>query len=154
MYITQPFSLTQMYIEQDSTENKYKGLLTANFQDYMDSMKQTSELQLRSGKLKQQIASLTSAIGLAAGSTLAGPAGMALGFSIGNTLGKYFGNVVSERIYGQAIADVSEISHDSKLRHSQLAATVAFLNQLGGAVDTFRQNENKRKKDDLQAMQV
>ena len=154
MYISEPFSLTQVYVEQDSMENKYKGLLNANFQDYMDSMKSSGELEVKSGKLKQQVSSLGSALGLAAGTLSGGPAGMALGYSIGNTLGKYFGNVLSQRMYGQAIADVSEISHDSKLRHTQLAATVAFLNQMGGAVDTFRQNENKRKKDDLQAMQV
>lgn len=153
MHITDPISLTAMYVEQDSLENKYKGLLNANFQDYMDSLKQGGELQVRAGKLKQQISGLVSGIGLAAG-TLGGPGGMALGFSIGNTVGKYFGNVLSERIYGQAIYDVSEISHDAKLRHAQLAATLAFYNQVGGAIDTLRQNENKRKKDDMQAMQV
>ena len=153
MHITEPSSLTQMYIEQDSIENKYKGLLNANFQDYMDSFKQAGELEVRAGKLKQKVAGLISGIGMAAG-VFGGPAGIALGFSIGNTLGKYAGNVLSQRIYGQAISDVSEISHDSKVRHAQLAATVAFLNQVGGAIDTLRQNENKRKKDDLQAMQV
>ncbi len=153
MYIAQPYSLTEMYVERDSTRSKYEGLLNANFQDYMDSLKQGGDLQVRAGKLKQKISGLVSGIGLAAGA-LGGPAGLALGFSVGNTMGKYLGNVLSERIYGQAISDVSEISHDSKLRHSQLAATLAFQNQIGGAIDTFRQNENKRKKDDLQAMQV
>ena len=153
MYISQPNSLTEIYVEQDSMENKYKGLLNANFQDYMDSLKQGGELEVRAGKLKQKVSGLASGLGLAAG-TLGGPAGLALGFSIGNVFGKYLGNVLSERIYGQAMADVSEISHDSKMRHAQLAASLAFLNQVGGAVDTLRQNENKRKKDDLQAMQV
>ena len=153
MYITDPLSLTQMYVEQDSNENKYKMLLNANFQDYMDSMKQGGELEVRAGKLKQKISGLASGLGMAAG-VFGGPAGIALGFSIGNTLGKYFGNVVSQRFYGQAMADVSEINHNSKLRHTQLAATYAFLSQVGGAIDTLRQNENKRKKDDLQAMQV
>ena len=153
MYIYQPESLTEIYVERDSVRNKYESLLNANFQDYMDSLKQGGALQVRAGKLKQKISSLASGLGMAAGA-LGGPAGMALGYSIGNTVGKYFGNVFSQRIYGQAIYDVSEISHDSKLRHSQLAAQVAFLNQIGGAVDTLRQNENKRKKDDLQAMQV
>ena len=153
MHISEPTSLTQMYVEQDSMENKYKGLLNANFQDYMDSLKQGGELQVRVGKLKQKVTGLASGIGMAAG-VFGGPAGLALGFSIGNTLGKYFGNVLSERIYGQAVTDVSEISHNAKLRHAQLAATVSFLGQVGGAIDTLRQNENKRKKDDLQAMQV
>ena len=153
MYITEPMSLSQMYVEQDSSENKLKGLLNANFQDYMDSLKQGGELEVRAGKLKQKVSGVISGLGLAAG-TLGGPAGIALGFSIGNVLGKYFGNVLSQRMYGQAMADVSEISHDSKLRHAQLAAYIAFANQIGGAIDTLRQNENKRKKDDLQAMQV
>ena len=153
MYIYQPESLTEIYVERDSIRNKYEFLLNANFQDYMDSLKQGGALQLKAGKLKQKVSSLASGLGMAAG-TLGGPAGIALGYSVGNTVGKYFGNVFSQRIYGQAIYDVSEISHDSKLRHSQLAAQVAFLNQIGGAVDTLRQNENKRKKDDLQAMQV
>ena len=153
MHIVEPNSLAQMYVEQDSIENKYKTLLNSNFQDYMDSLKKGGELQVRIGKLKQKVSGLASGLGLAAG-TLGGPAGIALGYSVGNMLGKYAGNVLSERIYGQAVADVSEISHDSKMRHAQLAATLAFLNQVGGAIDTLRQNENKRKKDDLQAMQV
>lgn len=153
MYISQPISLTEMYVENDSTRNKYTGLLNANFQDYMDSMSQSGQLQVREAKLKQKISALTSGIGLAAGA-LGGPSGMALGFAMGNTLGKYFGNVVGDRIYGQAIADMAEIAHDAKLRHGQLAASLAYTNQIDGAVDTLRQNENKRKKDDLQAMQV
>lgn len=153
MHIYEPFSLTETYVENNSLENKYKGLLNANFQDYMDSLKQGGQLQLQAGKLKQKISGLTSGLGLAAG-TLGGPAAMALGYSIGNMLGKYFGNVVTDKIYGQAISDVSEINHDSKIRHAQLAASVAFTSQIGGAIDTMRQNENKRKKDDLQAMQV
>ena len=154
MHITEPISLGQAYVDQDSMENKYKTLLNANFQDYMDSIKQSGELELRAGKLKQKVTSLASGVGMAAGALGGGPAGIALGFSIGNTLGKYFGNVLSQRFYGQAMADVSEINHDAKLRHTQLAARYAFLSQVGGAIDTLRQNENKRKKDDLQAMQV
>ena len=154
MHIVEPTSLAQMYVEQDSIENKYKTLLNSNFQDYMDSLKQGGQLQVRIGKLKQKVSGLASGLGLAAGTLLGGPAGIALGFSVGSMLGKYAGNVLSERIYGQAVADVSEISHDSKMRHAQLASTLAFLNQVGGAIDTLRQNENKRKKDDLQAMQV
>ena len=153
MYIMEPDSLTQLYVEKNSNENVYKGLLNANFQDYMDSLKQGGELELSSGKLKQKVTGLASAVGLAAGA-LGGPAGLALGFSVGNTIGKYIASVLSQRIYGQAMSDISEISHDSKLRHAQIAAQLALLGQVGGAVDTLRQNENKRKKDDLQAMQV
>ena len=153
MYTSMSSTLTSMYVESDSLENKYKSLLNANFQDYMDSMSKGGELEVKSGKLKQNISGLVSGLGLAAGA-IGGPGGMALGFSIGNTIGKYFGNVLTQRIYGQAMTDVSEISHDSKLRHAQLAAMVAFQSQIGGAIDNLRQNENKRKKDDLQAMQV
>lgn len=154
MHIIEPVSLAAMYVDQDSTENKYHGLLNSNFQDYMDSIKKNGELQVKAGKLSQKISGLGSGIGMAAGTFIGGPAGMALGYSIGNTLGKYFGNVLSNKFFGQAIADVAEISHDAKLRHAQLASTLAFHNQVGGAIDTLRQNENKRKKDDLQAMQV
>ena len=153
MYISQPNSLTALYVDNDSTRNKYTGLLNANFQDYMDAMTQSGQLQVRQAKLKQKISAMTSALGIGFGA-LGGPSGMALGFALGNTLGKYFGNVVGDRIYGQAIADMSEISHDAKLRHGQLATSLAFTNQIDGAIDTLRQNENKRKKDDLQAMQV
>ena len=153
MYVWEPHSLTEMYVEHNSRENIDKGLLNANFQDYMDSFAQSGKLQIRAGKLKQKVSALTSAIGIAAGS-LGGPAGLALGFAIGNTVGKYAGNVLSDRIYGQAITDTDEITHDAKLRHSQLAAILSFERQVGGAVDTLRQNENKRMKDDLQAMQV
>lgn len=153
MHITQPVTLTQMYIEADSTENKYKGMLNANFQDYMDAFKQSGEFQVRAAKLKQKISALVTGIGMAVG-TFGGPSGIALGYAIGNTAGKYFGNVLSDRIFGQAIADMSEIVHDSKLRHGQIAASLSFHNQIGTAIDTLRQNENKRKKDDLQAMQV
>ena len=153
MYIDQSVSLAEMYVERDSLRSKYETLLNANFQDYMDSLKQGGELEVRAGKLKQKISGLASGIGMAAG-VFGGPAGIALGFSIGNTLGKYAGNVLSERIYGQAMADMSEISHDTKLRHAQLAGTLAFSNQIGEGINTLRQNENKRKKDDLQAMQV
>ena len=151
MYISQPTSLTEMYVENDSQENKYKGYLNANFQDYMDSLSLGGSLQVKALKLKQRVAGTFAGIGMAAGA-LGGPSGIALGFSVGNTVGKYLGNVLGGRLYGQAIADASEINHDSKIRHGQLAATIAFLGQIGGAVDTLRQNENKRKKDDLQAM--
>lgn len=153
MYISQPISLTAQYIDNDSLENKYKGLLNANFQDYMDSINQSAQLELRSSKLKQRFSALASGLGMAAGA-MGGPAGLALGFSVGSTIGKYVGSVVSNKIYGQAIEDMAEITQESKFRHTQLAAKVAFIGQVGGAIDTLRQNENKRKKDDLQAMQV
>lgn len=153
MHISQPASITEMYVENDSTENKYKGLLNANFQDYMDAIRQSGQFEVKAAKLKQRISALFTGVGIAGGS-LGGPSGIALGTAIGNSIGKYFGNVASNRIYGQAIADMSEIVHDAKLRHAQLAATLAFQNQVGTAIDTMRQNENKRKKDDLQAMQV
>lgn len=153
MYISQPDTITQLFVKNDSTRNKYTGLLNANFQDYMDAMSQSGELTVKQAQLKQRIAALGSGIGMAAGS-LGGPSGIAFGFAIGNSLGKYFGNVAGDRLYGQAIADMSDIVHDSKLRHAQLAASLAYTNQIDGAIDTLRQNENKRKKDDMQAMQV
>jgi len=153
MYISQPVTITELYIENDSTQNKYKGLLNANFQDYMDALGQSGQFQVRQAKLKQRISSVASGLGLALG-VFGGPSGIAIGYSIGNTLGKYLGNVVGDRIYGQAIADMSEIVHDSKLRHAQIAASLAFQNQMDAGIDTLRQNENKRKKDDIQAMQV
>ena len=153
MYVWEPHSLTEMYIDHNSRENISKGLLNANFQDYMDSLAESGRLQIKSGKLKQKISAMGSALGIAAGS-LGGPAGMALGFALGSTIGKYAGNVASDKIFGQAISDINEISHDSKLRHAQLAAITAFEKQVSGAIDTLRQNENKRLKDDLQAMQV
>ncbi len=151
MYISEPVTMTEMYIENDSVSNKYKGFLNANFQDYMDSLAQGGQLQIKAGKLKQRISSVISGLGMAAGA-LGGPSGLALGYGVGNTIGKYLGNVASERLFGQAIADTNEINHDSKVRHAQLAATIAFYDQMGGAIDTLRQNENKRKKDDLQAL--
>jgi len=153
MHITQPVTLTELYIDNDSRRNKYTGLLNANFQDYMDSLAQGGKLQVKAKKLTQRIAALGAGMGMAAGA-LGGPGGIALGFSIGNTVGKYFGNVVSDRIYGRAIADMGEIFHDSKLRQAQIASSLSFTNQMDGAIDTLRQNENKRKKDDIQAMQV
>ena len=153
MHITQPVTLTDIYVDNDSTRNKYTGLLNANFQDYMDSLAQGGQFQAQSLRLKIKVSALVSALGLAAGS-LGGPAGMALGFGIGNTIGKYFGSVMGNRVYGQAIADMAEISHIAKVRHAQLAASLAFTNQMDGAIDNLRQNENKRKKDDIQAMQV
>ena len=153
MYIADPVTLTQRYVDNDSTRNKYTGLVNANFQDYMDSLKQGGQFQFQANNLKQRISSLTSTLGMAAGS-FGGPAGIAAGFSVGNSIGKYLGNVVSNRIYGQAIADMAEIAFQAKTRHGQLTASLAFTNQIDGAIDTLRQNENKRRKDDLQAMQV
>ena len=153
MHVWQPQSLSELYIEHNSRENIYDGLLNANFQDYMDSLAESGRLQIKSGKLKQKISAMGSAIGIAAGS-LGGPAGMALGYALGNTIGKYAGNAASDKIFGQAISDVNEITHNSKMRHAQLAATAAYEKQVSGAIDTLRQNENKRLKDDLQAMQV
>ena len=153
MYITQPVTLTELYIDNDSSRNKYTGLLNANFQDYMDSLSQSGQLEIRSGKLKQKVAGVVGSLGMALG-TLGGPAGIALGFTIGNTLGKYLGNVVADRIYGGAIYDMAEIVHYAKLRYTMLATTIAFNNKMGDAIDTLRQNENKRRKDAIQEMQV
>lgn len=153
MYISQPKSLTQMYVEVDSVENKYQGLINANFQDYMDSLAQSGELEIKSARLKQRIGGVIGAAGMAAGA-LGGPSGLALGFSIGNTIGKYLGNVVSNRIYGRAIADMADMVHNSKLRHTQLATSIMFNKKMYEAVDTLRQNENKRIKDAIQEMQV
>lgn len=153
MHITSPITLTELYVDNDSSRNKYTGLLNANFSDYMEALKKGGEFQYKSGKLRQRISSLCAGIGLAAG-TLGGPSGIALGLSIGNTLGKYLGNVAASRMFGQAIADMADIAHEAKVRHGQLATSLAFTNQMDGAIDTLRQNENKRRKDDLQAMQV
>lgn len=153
MHIVDPVTITQLYIDNDSKRNKYTGLINANFQDYMDSLKQGGQFQFQSQRLKQRISSVTTGLGMAAGA-FGGPAGMAVGFSIGNSMGKYIGNVMGDRIYGQAIADMAEISFQAKTRHGQLAASLAFTNQIDGAIDTLRQNENKRRKDDLQAMQT
>lgn len=153
MYISQPVSLTAMYVDNDSTHNKYQGLLNANFEDYMDAVAQSGQLEIKSSKVKQRIAGVVSGLGLAVG-TLGGPAGISFGYAIGNTLGKYFGNVVADRIYGGAIYDMAEIVHYAKLRHTMLATSIAFNNKMSDAVDTLRQNENKRKKDAIQEMQV
>ena len=153
MYIASPETITQLYVNNDSARNKYIGLMNANFQDYMDSLVQGGKFQFRAKELVQRVSQLTSVVGLAAGS-LAGPAGLATGYSIGNIIGKYLGSVLSEKTYGQAIADMAEISQLAKVRHSQLAASVAFTNQMDGGIETLRQNENRRKKDDIQAMQV
>ena len=152
MYIAEPSSLTQLYVDNDSVQNKYKGLLNANFQDYIDSLGQSGRIEIRSGKLKQRIAGVIGGVGMALG-TLGGPAGIELGFTVGSTIGKYLGNVVSDRIYGQAIADMADIVHYAKLRHTQLAATIAFQKKMDEAIDTLRQNENKRKKDAIQEIQ-
>ncbi|MBI3591674.1 MAG: hypothetical protein HY094_09905 [Candidatus Melainabacteria bacterium] len=154
MRIEDPQTITSMYVDNDSTRNKYTGLLNANFQDYVDSLSQGSQFQVKASQVKQRISSLTSTLGMAVGALGGGPAGVALGYSIGNTVGKYLGNVVGDRLYGQAIADMADIAHLAKVRHAQLAASLAFTNQIDGAIDNLRQNENKRKKDDLQAMQV
>lgn len=153
MYITDPISLTIHYIENDSKRNKHIGLLNANFSDYISALAQGGRLQVKSGKLKQKLSSLATGIGMAAGS-LGGPSGIALGGAIGNTIGKYLGNVLADKVYGQAIADMADIAHESKQRHAQLATSIAFINQIDGAIDTLRQNENKRKKDSLQEMAV
>ncbi len=153
MYISQPFSLTAMYVDNDSMHNKYEGLLNANFQDYMDSLQKGGELEIRSGKLKQRVSALFSGLGMAAGA-LGGPAGMTVGFSVGNLVGRYVGSSMAGRIYGRAMEDMGEINQESKQRHAHIAAQIAMISQMGGAIDTLRQNENKRKKDDLQGMQV
>jgi hypothetical protein len=153
MTFIEPITLTEQMIESNSTSDKYKGLLNANFQDYMDAVKQASQLQIQSGGLKHRVTAIFSGLGLAAGS-LGGPAGMASGFAVGNTIGKYTANVISNRVYGQAIADMSEIYHQSKLRHSQIATSLAFNDKMGEGIDSLRANENKRLKDALQAMAV
>ena len=153
MFLADPVSPTQLMIEATSKSNEYKGLLNANFQDYLDAIKKSGELQIQSAKLKQKISGLGTGIGMAAGS-LGGPAGIAIGFAIGNRFGKYFGNVASDRMYGQAITDMSEIMFTAKLRHAQLASSYAMNDKMMEAIDTLRQNENKRKKDDIQAMAV
>ncbi|OGI18666.1 MAG: hypothetical protein A3B68_01435 [Candidatus Melainabacteria bacterium RIFCSPHIGHO2_02_FULL_34_12] len=153
MYITQPATLTELYVNNSSTRNQYEGMLNANFQDYMDSLAQGGQYEVKAAQLKKRISAVASGLGMAIG-TLGGPAGMPLGFAIGNSIGKFIGNTTSQRIYGQALADMADIAHEAKVRHAQLAISLAFTNQIDGAIDTLRQNENKRKKDDLQAMQV
>lgn len=153
MFIRMPVSLTELTVEKAGVSNQYKGLLNANFQDYMDSLSKSGELQIASGKITQKISALGSGIGMAAGA-LGGPAGIAIGFAIGSQIGKYVGNVVSDKIYGRAIADMAEIMHNAKLRHAQLASAYALNGKMMEAIDTLRQNENKRKKDDLQGMSV
>lgn len=153
MYISEPVTLTSLYIDNDSLQNKYKGLLNANFEDYMDSVSQSGQLETKSGKVKQRISGTIAGVGMAIGA-LGGPAGIALGFTIGSTIGKYVGNVVGNRIYGQAIYDMAELVHYTKLRHTMLATSIAFNSKMGEAVDNLRQNENKRKKDAIQEMQV
>ncbi|MBI1858365.1 MAG: hypothetical protein HYR97_04545 [Candidatus Melainabacteria bacterium] len=148
-----PETLTQLMLDNIGKENEYKGLLNANFQDYMDGLAKTGELQIGSAKVKQKFAALGSGMGLAAGA-LGGPAGLALGFAIGNQIGKYAGNVMSDKIYGRAIADMSTIMHDAKLRHAQIAASYSLNGKMLEAIDTLRQNANKRTKDDLQSMAV
>ncbi len=153
MFIIQPETLTAQMIDNSSQRYKYEGLLNANFQDYMDALAQGGQFQVKAQKLKQRISALASGIGMAAG-VFGGPSGIAAGLAVGNTIGKYLGNVAGNRMYGQAIADMATIAHEAKIRHAQMATSLAFINQIDGAIDTLRQNENKRKKDDLQAMQV
>ena len=153
MYIREPAPLTEIYVDNHSNENKYRMLINANFQDYLDSLALGGQFEVKSLKLKQRISALGSGIGMAAGA-LGGPAGIALGFAIGNTLGKYAGGALGDKVYGKAIADMADLGHEAKVRHSQMAAYLANLSQVSGGIDTLRQNENKRLKDDLQAMQV
>lgn len=153
MFLVDPVTPTELYIETQSTENKYKGLLNANFQDYMDGIRQSGELEIKAAKLKQRISGVIAATGMAAGA-LGGPSGLALGFAIGNTIGKYIGNVVSNRVFSQAINDMAEVVTYSKIRHTMLASSIMFQKKMGEAVDTIRQNENKRIKDAIQEMQV
>lgn len=153
MYIGTPVTLTELYVDNASRHNMHSTLLNVNFQDYMDALRLGGEFQLKLSKLQQRVAALGTGLGIAAGS-MGGPAGMAIGFSLGNIVGRYVGNILGNRIYGQAIADMGEISHDAKVRHAQLASMLAYTDQIDGAIDTLRQNENKRIKDALQAMQV
>ncbi len=109
MYVVDPVTITGLYVNNDSVRNKYTGLLNANFQDYMDALKQGAQFQTQSNTLKRKIASVASALGMAGGA-FGGPAGIAAGFSVGNSIGKYIGGVLGDRIYGQAISDMSEIA--------------------------------------------
>lgn len=153
MYVVNPVSLTELYVENASMHNKYSGLLNANFQDYIDALRLGGEFKTKLSQLQQRVAALGSAAGIAAGS-LGGPVGMAAGFTVGNVAGKYIGNILGYRIYGQALEDMTEIAYEARLRHSQLAASLAFVDQIDGAIDTLRQNENKRIKDAMQGMSV
>lgn len=153
MYIDNPITLGELYVENTSKHNRYTLLINANFQDYMDSLRQVSQFQVRSSQLAQKISKVGGALGVAAGS-LGGPVGTVLGFTLGNNIGKFIGSMVGNKIYGQAISDMNEISQMSKHRHAQLAANLAFVDQIDGAIDTMRQNDNKRVKDALNAMSV
>ena len=153
MYLADPVTPTDLYVESFSIENKYRGLLNANFQDYMDAIRQSGQLEIQSAKLKQRVSGVIASLGMAA-RAFGGPAGLSLGFAIGNTVGKYFGNVLSGRVYGQAINDMAEVVGYAKMRHTQLASSIMFQKKMGEAVDTLRQNDNKRLKDAIQEMQV
>lgn len=153
MYIIEPATLTESVVSNQDRRSKYTGLLNANFQDYMDALSQGGQFKTKAQKVRIRISSVGASIGVAVGS-LGGPAGMALGFTLGNSIGKYVGDVMAERIYGRAIFDMSEIAHEAKVRHAQLATSLAFTDQIEGAIDTLRENQNKREKDALQAMQV
>lgn len=148
-----PVSPTELMVANVGVSNEYKGLLNANFQDYMDGIAKSGELQLKLAKIKQRFSAIGTGVGMAAGS-LGGPSGIALGAAIGTMLGKYAGNVVGDKLYGTAITDMAEIMHTAKVRHAQLAVSYSMNGKMLEAIDTLRQNENKRKKDDLQAMQV
>ena len=148
-----PVSPTELMIANVGVSNEYKGLLNANLQDYMDGIAKSGELQIKLAKIKQRFSSIGTGVGMAAGS-LGGPSGIALGAAIGTMLGKYAGNVVGDKLYGTAITDMAEIMYTAKVRHAQLAVSYSMNDKMLEAIDTLRQNENKRKKDDLQAMQV
>ena len=151
MYISEPVTTTSLYIDSDSTQNKYKGLLNANFQDYMDGIVQSSQLEIKAGKLKNSVTGLGAGLGTAFGS-LGGPIGLAFGFTIGQTIGKYLGSVIGEKKYGQAISDMSDVTHFAKMRHTMLATSYMFQKKMDEGIDNFRQNENKRIKDAISEM--
>lgn len=153
MLLEFPQSVTEQYIDNSVRRYKYTGLLNANFQDYLAALEQGGRYTLKSHNLVNKASAIGSALGMGAGA-LGGPAGIALGFAVGSSIGKYVGNVFSERIYGRAIADMNEINYEAKTRHPQLAASLAFTNEVDSAIDTLRQNQNKRIKDALQSMQV
>ncbi|GEM_PF-2271119 len=153
MYINDPTTLTDLYVDNSCRHSKYTLLLNANFQDYMDSLQQGAQFQMRLSKLVQRVSALGGTIGTAAGA-LGGPGGMALGYTLGNGIGKFIGNSLGNRIYGQAMGDMNEIAQMSKQRHAQLASNLAYTDQIDGAIDTLRQNENKRLKEAVNGMSV
>ena len=152
MYIPEPITLTAQYIENDSRRNEQRMLLEANFQDYLDSAAEGGKLQVKSGKIKMEVTSVLSGAGMAAGALLGGPAGLSTGFVIGNRIGKYLGGVLATKVYGQAISDMNQITGTANQRQIQIAAYLSFVNQVDGAIDSMRQNENKRKKAEIDSM--